>query len=446
MKSNLTRRRVLRGMLNGCATTVAIPLLDCFLNTNGNAFAAGEALPVRFGTWFWGLGMDQQIYVPKKVGADYDLPEQLAPIRDVRNHVNVFTGFDVLTDGRPNLCHYTGWVAQATGEAPLTNGRYPGQSIDTTVSDAIGTMSRYRSLQVTATGDARSTHSFRNSDAVNPADGSPLELYQRVFGPEFVDPNAPEFTPDPRLMVRKSALSTVMEQSADLRKTLGKADQARLDEHFTAIRALEKRLELQLQKPPPAEACNVPGAPKGNVGAGMDAELVASRHDLMTDVLVNAIACNQTRVFNMVYSNSFADTTKKGESRPHHPATHEEARDASRGYQLESAWFVTRAMESWASFVGALARVKEGDGTLLDRSLIFAYTDCQLAQIHSLQGVPVMTAGSAAGKIKTGLHVQGNGTPATRIGLTAMQAVGVQISEWGANSMKTSRVVDEVVA
>jgi hypothetical protein len=196
----LTRRRILRGMLNGCATTVAIPLLDCFLNTNGNAFAAGEALPVRFGTWFWGLGMDEQIFVPKKVGADYDLPEQLAPIRDVRKHVNVFTGFDVLTDGRPNLCHYTGWVAVATGEAPLTNNRYPGQSIDTTVSDVIGTMSRYRSLQVTATGDPRSTHSFRSADAVNPADGSPLELYQRVFGPEFVDPNAPEFTPDPRLM------------------------------------------------------------------------------------------------------------------------------------------------------------------------------------------------------------------------------------------------------
>ena len=63
------RRRVLRGLLNGGVGTVALPLLNCFLNGNGTALANGAPLPVRFGTWAWGLGMNKDIFVPKKLGA-----------------------------------------------------------------------------------------------------------------------------------------------------------------------------------------------------------------------------------------------------------------------------------------------------------------------------------------------------------------------------------------
>ena len=64
--NGLNRRRVLRGMLNGTAVTVALPLLNCFLNGNGTALASGKPMPVRFGTWFWGLGMAQKVFIPKK--------------------------------------------------------------------------------------------------------------------------------------------------------------------------------------------------------------------------------------------------------------------------------------------------------------------------------------------------------------------------------------------
>ena len=57
--TNMTRRRVLKGMLHGSAVTIALPLLDCFLNENGTAFASGAPLPLRFGTWSWGLGMSK---------------------------------------------------------------------------------------------------------------------------------------------------------------------------------------------------------------------------------------------------------------------------------------------------------------------------------------------------------------------------------------------------
>ena len=68
--SGLNRRRVLRGMLNGGAITVGIPLLNCFLNSNGNAMADGSPMPLRFGTWFWGCGMNEKLFVPKKIGVN----------------------------------------------------------------------------------------------------------------------------------------------------------------------------------------------------------------------------------------------------------------------------------------------------------------------------------------------------------------------------------------
>ncbi len=74
----LSRRRVLRGMLKGSAVSVGLPLLNCFLNDNGSALAAGAPMPVRFATWFWGLGMNAAVFVPKATGSGYELPEELA--------------------------------------------------------------------------------------------------------------------------------------------------------------------------------------------------------------------------------------------------------------------------------------------------------------------------------------------------------------------------------
>src|ERR1700722_15097798 len=96
---NLNRRRVLRGVLNGGAVTVGLPLLNCFLNGNGTALASGAPLPVRFGTWFWGLGMSKSVFVPKKVGAGFDLPEELVALKNVRDHVNLYTNLVAYRDG-----------------------------------------------------------------------------------------------------------------------------------------------------------------------------------------------------------------------------------------------------------------------------------------------------------------------------------------------------------
>jgi hypothetical protein len=293
----------------------------------------------------------------------------------------------------------------------------------------------------------KDTYSFRSADAINPPEVSPLDLYQKVFGADFQDPNSSEFTPKPAIMVRRSVLSSIREQSSSLLKEVGSADRARLDQYFTSVRELEHRLELQMQKPPACPTCKVPSidVTKKVIALGTDTESVAERHRIMADMMVMALACNQTRVFNMTYSNSKTGLSKKGLDKVHHSITHEELIDEGLGYQPTNFWFLSRAMEAFAYFVKALESVPEGDGTVLDNSLVFAHSDQEFAKVHSINGIPMMTAGRAGGRVKTGLHIDGNGEVPTRLGYTLMKVMGVNIGEWGKGSLKTSRPISEIV-
>jgi Protein of unknown function (DUF1552) len=443
---NISRRHILRGMLNGSAVAVSLPILDLFLNDNATALATGEILPARFGTWFWGLGVNHNIFTPTIVGPNYDLPLQMQPLEKVKQHVNVFTNYNVLTDGRPNLCHYTGWVALRCGVAPAGRGQLPGQSLDVAISDAVGSGTRFRSLCLTATGAPRDSYSFLSADAINPPEVSAVEFYQKIFGSEFQDPNSPNFKPDPRLMMRRSVLSAVSDQRKGIEREVGASDKARLDQYYTSIRELENRLSLQLQKPPPAPSCKAPPRAPAEMPVGVDVELVSARHRVMTDLLVMALACNQTKVFNMVYSDSASSLSRKGLDKVHHIVTHEEVIDPEKGYQVEACRFVGDAFKEWAYFVEKLAEIPEGDGTLLDHSLVYAHSDCQLAKTHSIDGIPMFTAGSLNGALKTGLHVDGKGEPGTRLGYTLQRLMGVPIGSWGEGSLKTSREISEIIA
>jgi len=443
--ANITRRRVLRGMFNGTALAVGLPLLNCFLNDNGTALANGAPLPIRFGTWSWGLGMSESIFVPKKIGSNYDLPEEIAMFAPIQDKMNLFTNFNAFRDAAPNLCHTTGWIILRSGSAPINQAARPGETIDVTVAKKIGRTTRFPSLTVTATGDPRDTQSYESATSINNAEGSPLALYQALFGADFQDPNAPEFNPSPNVLVRKSVLSTVREDAKRLMQQVGAEDRARLDQYFTNLRELERQLERQLEKPEPREACVKPQLPP-DLASGVDYQLVSQRHRLFTDLLVMAVACDQTRVFNMTYSKSFSSTTKPGYEKPHHTASHEEPIDPQLGYQPMVSWFLRRGFEEWVYLVESFAKVKEGDGTLLDNMLIYASTDQSFAKIHSIDGLPMFTAGRAGGRIKTGLHIDGAGTAGTRLGYTLMKTLEVDIKSWGTQSNSTSKEIGEILA
>jgi hypothetical protein len=443
--NRLTRRRVLRGVLNGGAVTVGLPLLNCFLNGNGTALASGAPMPVRFGTWFWGLGINKSIFVPTKTGTGYEMPEEIEALKPLQKHLNLFTNYTAFRDSYENLCHYTGWVTSRTGQAPANKTDIPGETLDVTIANTIGESTRFKSLTATATGDVRTTFSFQNANSPNASEYSPLDFYTRLFGPEFQNPNAPTFTPDPRAMLRKSALSGIMDDIKAMNQHAGAEDKARLDQYFTGLRHLERQIDQQLKKPEPIAACVPVAPPKEDLKASADTVQTATRHRLMTDLMVMAVACDQTRVFNMSYSVSNAVTTKAGYEKPHHACTHEEPIDATLGYQPISAWFTRRAMENWAYFVEAFTKIKEGDGTLLDNVLIMADSDQGLARTHTLDGMAMFTAGRAGGKVKTGLHIDGNGKTVTSLGFTAMRLMGVERASWGSKSNTVSQEIGEIL-
>src|SRR5262245_39528532 len=122
MTKQLSRRTVLRGMLGGMAVSIGLPLLDIFLNDHGTALAEGAPLPLRFGTWFWGCGMNPDRWAPKTEGADYELSPELEVLGDLRPQVSVLSGFNVFLDGQPNVPHYTAVVANLTGTTPPDDG------------------------------------------------------------------------------------------------------------------------------------------------------------------------------------------------------------------------------------------------------------------------------------------------------------------------------------
>ncbi|MFM8409658.1 MAG: DUF1552 domain-containing protein, partial [Alphaproteobacteria bacterium] len=146
--TRIDRRTVLRGMLGGAAVSIGLPLLEVFLDDHGSAYADGGALPVRFGTWFWGCGMNPDRFTPERTGAGYDLPVELAPLAGLSDRVSVLSGFGVVLDGRPNLPHWTGVMSTLTGAVPRRDGDVDAPTLDTIVSKAIGSSTRFRSIEM----------------------------------------------------------------------------------------------------------------------------------------------------------------------------------------------------------------------------------------------------------------------------------------------------------
>ncbi len=441
MKDKLNRRHVLRGMMGGTAVSVGLPFLDCFLDSSGTALAAtGAQLPVVFGSWIQNLGLNPGRWKPETIGANYTSGPELKALDPFKDKMNIFSGMNYYLDGRPMDTHDTSLEVATMGSIPL--GVESDPTIDNIIADTVGTRSRFRSLEIALNGSRRSW-SKRKGGAANPSEPSPAALYQRIFGPDFNDPNAAEFTPDPKTMARRSVLSALTDERKSILQRVGAADRERLDEYFTSLRQIERQLDIELSKPAPLEACVIPedvrDAELGNSVASVEAN-----NRLFGALLAHAVACDQTRVFNVYFDTQ--QLRKPGLVRDWHSLTHEEPVDPELGYQKDTTWFINFSMDTVAEFVSRLDRYQEGTGTALDRTLILWQTDHGYARTHSLDDMPILTIGGAGGRMKTGLHVAATGDPTTRVGLTVQQIMGVPVNTWGKLSNETSRTFTEVLA
>jgi hypothetical protein len=247
-------------------------------------------------------------------------------------------------------------------------------------------------------------------------------------------------------MARRSVLSAVGDETKRLMNQLGSADRAHLDLYLTSLRELEQQLDLELQRPAPLAACSVPLAPDAT-RIGTEVAEVAGNHRLFARILAHALACDQTRVFNVMLTDGLSQLRFAGEANTQHLFTHEDPIDEKLGYQPNVIRFVPTVLQNFNSLLGELDAIREGDGTLLDRMLVLAYTDSGYAKNHTTDNIPMLTAGSAGGRMKTGIHfAAAKGDPVTRVSLTVQQALGLNVSSFGTESNRTSKPITEVMA
>ncbi len=444
----LNRRQVMRGVLGSGAVTIALPLLECFLNENGTAYAAtGKALTPCFGSWFFALGLVPKIWVPNEIGNKYSLPDHLKMLAPIKPKLNIYSGMQVMLDGKANQNHYTGAQCQMTGIVTRTASEY-NTSLDTIIGSQIGERTRFRSLEVDCAADRKATWSARSSNGMNPSEVSPLELYTRIFGPEFRDPNAADFVPDPGMMVYHSVLSAVTEQRRSLQREVSASDRARLEEYFSSLRELEQKLAVELEKPAPLPACTKPAdAPAADNSSDALVEQVSARNRQFAQLIAHALACGQTQVFNLTLSGSFSPLRKAGDTSGYHQMTHEEPVDTALGYQPKCRWYGEQQMSMLRDFALTLDSIREGDGTLLDRTVMMGFTDHGEARLHSMKNYMIFTVGGGQGRMKTGYHLSAEGDAVTRVGLTIMQAFAVSNSgSWGTESNHVTKPFAEVIA
>jgi len=442
----LDRRFLLRGTCQGALAIIGMPFLDCFLDSKGKALAAtGRPLPTRFGTYFYGLGLTKQLWIPKNGGKDWDITTQLKPLEPMRAKINVWSGLRVPLDDNPNYQHWSGAAASATGISPTKQGEFDSKSIDQQIADSISHGTRFKSVAAAAAGDPKQSYSSLGGANTLPAEATPLSLYTRLFGPGFQDPSKGDWKPDPQVMIQQSVLSVVADDRKRAMQNLSAADKVRMDQYFTSVREAELQMAAELQKPEIQAKVTIPEAPPEMVANNALPNL-RKTVPLMAKLGALAMATDQTRVFNFSVSEPGSQIFVPGDTLGYHQSTHEEPIDPVLGYQPRVSTYNIDNMELFVTFLKEMDAIPEGDGTLLDHSLFFAFTDQSFAKIHAVDGLPIFTAGGASGRMKTGYHTPGDGSAVSRVGLTIQKAMGVSLESWGKGSMETKSPYTELLA
>ncbi|MCG5053468.1 MAG: DUF1552 domain-containing protein [Myxococcales bacterium] len=441
----LDRRTFLRGSLAGVGVSLALPTLEGMLNGNGNAWAADNAaLPMRFGVFHWGGGINYKSWVPAQTGPNFPLSDSLKDFADLQQYVSVVTGLSHI-ETSPGHIPARGIALSNSHDLTVCQGScvgtYRGQampepSLDALVAEAWKGKTKFNLIPVgiCRKGPYASNSSWnRGGTAYNRHEPSPQALYDRLFAggglPMPGTPNAPaDKLLDATLKAKKSMLDAVRSDADDLVKKLGSADKQRLEQHLAGLRAIEDALQIREQMPT-SVSCAAPDAPgTRNFGDGSTKEEKAAKATLMSDLLAVAIACDLTRVFSYEWSANQSQSIywEVDSSGQHHEdITH------GKSQTEEHARIVRFIMKHLADLSRKLKAIPEGDGNVLDRTLIFGTSEHADAGDHNWEDHPLLLVGKAGGAIRSGVHVRGRGEIAPRVMFSAVKAVGVNITKLG---------------
>jgi hypothetical protein len=432
----LSRRTILRGMLQGTAVSVALPPLEAMFNSGGTAYAAGGGLPLRFGLFFWGNGTLPDRWTPTGEGADWALSEQLEPLAGVKDWITVVSGMSLHTD---NIYPHTSGAAGMLSGSNLKayeDGRQDGTfevpSIDQIIASEIGGDTIYRSLE-TGVLPGTGGFSYNGPNNRNPPELSPLAFYERIFGASFREPGE-EGVVDPKLALRRSVLDAVMGDIERINGRVGAADRIRLDQHLTGVRELELRLARLQEDPPNLEACARPDMPSAEFPEFEGRHPIRDIHRAMTDLLVMAVACDQTRVFSHWFSDPLNNKLFPEATMGHHSLTHDEP-----GEQPEVNMVTQFIMGEFAYMVEQLAAIPEGDETLLDHMVLLGTSEHGRGQTHSFDDMPIVLAGNASGALRQGIHHRSfTGENASHVLLSLVRAMDISAPSFGVGDGEVS--------
>lgn len=406
-KHKLNRRTVLRG---AGAVAVGLPALEIMLNSNGDALAGGDPMPTRFISVMFGNGVQLANWEPAVTGPNWGaggVPSLLQPLVDfdVLDYVNICTGMASQFGGNAITHHegmgvYSGYDFVLRPDLPGFATDWGGPTIDQVIADAIeasGAKLPIRSLQVGltkfdspadngSTAKAMSARGEPGALTVLFPEQNPVEVWQSIFG---------EFTAlkDDR-EVRLSVLDAVKEEADRIKLKLGAQDTIRVDAHLQGISELENKISAL----PPI--CDIDDEPTHDNPEPNGSENLILTNQIMSELIANAFICDVTRVASNMMMSVAGEAVLGdiGNSGTHHSNSHANNQEYHDGIQF--------CVGRYAELLSILRATEEGDGNLLDSSMVFCSSELSQGG-HSWQRPPMLIGGHAHGYLQNpGIHYQ----------------------------------------
>lgn len=454
-----TRRNLLRGAL---AATATVPLLEA-------TRAVGQSqAPRRFVTMAYPNGTRTSLFWPSGSGADYTLNTLTAPLAGLESKLTFLKGIrlnDALQNGALGGTvgseHARG--TQMLTARPLKSGRDfvsfgnttsgwgTGQSLDQLLAERLAPPTTFKSLQVgvhVRDAEVRARISYAGPEQPLPPREDPADVFAALFGNAATDDSSTAPAALERLRAQRRSLFDLTKLETErLAGLVGMEDRQRLEAHLDAVRSIEQRLS---SLPSDAEGsggttgCERPTLTE--VDLQDDGQYVDAGR-LQMDLVVAALACDQTRfvTFQWSYAESEHLFQFLGLQGNHHAISHDFSQSGP-GYDAYNAIQIWHA-EQFAYFLAKLDSYQEGDGTLLDNSLVLWATEIGESTQHALTTMPYVLAGSAGGRIQAGRLVDyGNQQrDSNQMLVSIAQAMGAEdVTEFGDPSGATGPLSDLV--
>jgi Protein of unknown function (DUF1552) len=441
MNKRLSRRTMLRGI----GTSVALPLLDAMTP----AFAGSRSQPVcRMLVNYVPNGIVMKEWLPASPGPDFVSPRILQPMEPYRSRIVVIEGLAQQFgwpngDGRGDHAraastYLTGVHIRKTGGSDVA----AGISMDQVAARQLGSRTRIPSLELTCE-DGRmigvcdtgyscvysNNISWRSASTPASPEVDPRSVFETLFGSEVPDPAV-------RAATRRrdsSILDWALGETQSLETQLGPADRSKLDDYLTSVREIEMRIQSAGQRSDPVPLIEKPAA--------IPVQLVGHLR-LMYDLLRLSFQTDSTRIATLMVGRegSLRSYDEIGVPESHHPITHHQG----RADLIEKVVRINcHHMRLFSEFVASLARTEDGDGSLLDHTLILYGGGLADGNSHQHDHLPTMLVGGACGSIRSGRFLQAaQQTPITNLYVSMLARMGVAIEKLGDSTGALSELSD----